>query len=174
MSNKQDLLKKIKQLASQGFLGEKANAELMLKKLMKKYNITSADLDDEILIYTKINVKRGYMQKNLLYQIIANSLPTLKRKNHFQKNAIYVELTKSEEREIRAKYDFYSKRFTAGLDIYFHAFIHKNKLTFNGPQEEPNPAKEIDKEKSSQILKMMNSLNEHQFNKQITSKSLSS
>lgn len=168
MSNKEDLLRKINLLASQGVYGEKTNAEAMLKKLMKKYNITSAELADDIVSFTKIQFKRGYMQKELLVQLIATSIPTLKRKYHFQKNNCFVELTKSEEIQIRAKYDFYSKRFADGLGIYFSAFVQKNKLFFNGPAEETKDIEQPCDEKLEQIFKMMNSLEQHQFRKQLT------
>lgn len=44
-----ELLKKIKALAERGYGGEKENAEKLLKKLMKEYNIKEEDLDEDVI-----------------------------------------------------------------------------------------------------------------------------
>ena len=57
MNKKIEILKKLKALADRGIGGEKENAELLLKKYMKKYNISEKELnkDEEKEVY--INLK---------------------------------------------------------------------------------------------------------------------
>lgn len=47
MADKAQLVKKIKALAERGESGESENAAALLRELMKKYNVTEADLCDD-------------------------------------------------------------------------------------------------------------------------------
>ena len=47
MSNKKEILLKLKRLAERGINGEKENAEKLLNKMMKKYEISEEELEQE-------------------------------------------------------------------------------------------------------------------------------
>lgn len=49
--DKKALVSKIKKLAEQGVGGEQTNAEIILRKIMEKYNITDDDIIDEVFYY---------------------------------------------------------------------------------------------------------------------------
>ena len=49
MDEKKKLIKKLQELAERGVGGEKEGAQKKLEQLMKKYNISEADLSDEQL-----------------------------------------------------------------------------------------------------------------------------
>lgn len=47
MSNKAELLKKIKALADRGVDGERESAQTLLARLMEQYGISETDLEEE-------------------------------------------------------------------------------------------------------------------------------
>jgi hypothetical protein len=167
MKNHEDLLRKLKALAEGGVGGEKVNAEAMLQKLLKKYNIDPDSLNDEALNFVEFKYKKGLYQSDLLLQIIASVIPTLKRKNGKYASYIKVDVTRSEEIEIRAKYDFYSKKLKEDFDLFFTAFFHRNNLYYHGESDSKDDSKPMDHEKIQKIVKMMNGLDQHQYRLQI-------
>lgn len=167
MSNKEDLLRKLKALANQGVQGEKVNAQAMLDKLMKKYNIDPESLDDDTLNWVEIKVKKGDWQKDLLIQVMLSCLPTYKRSNSFSRNTVKVDLTKAEEIEVRAKYEYYSKRMSEDISILFSAFLHKNNLFYRYDDFPKVDDKPIDKERVKKIVKMMDGMDRHTYYKQL-------
>ena len=66
---KEELLRKIKALAEHGVDGEAENAAVMLDRLMKKYGVTEADLDDEKVEEFSFRWKYPY-EDRLLAQIV--------------------------------------------------------------------------------------------------------
>lgn len=69
MSDKTELLRKLKKLADEGIGGEKVNAEKKLNKLMSKYGISETELLED-KIETMEFIYHGVEQKRLLIQII--------------------------------------------------------------------------------------------------------
>ena len=47
MSNKEELLKKIKALADRGVDGERENAQAILYRLMEQYGISEAEIEED-------------------------------------------------------------------------------------------------------------------------------
>lgn len=167
MRNKEDLLRKLRALAIQGIDGEKENAQQMLDKLMKKYNIDPQYLDDDVLNWVEIKVKKGYLQKELLIQVVLSCISTYKRKNTIRTTRVAIELTKFEEIEIRAKYEFYSKRMFEDVSILFNAFLSKNNLFYRFDDAPKSDIKPIDKQKAYKIYKMMDAMDKHTYHKQL-------
>ena len=170
MSTREDLLRKLKALAEGGVGGEKVNAEKMLNKLLTKYNIDPDSLESDSLRMVEFKVKKGQFQRDILTQVIANCLPTLKRSNRKTKNGFICQVSIVEEIEIRAKYTFYSERFKDDLLIMFNAFIHKNDLFYKGETESQFTDKPINYEQATRILQMMNGLKKHHYATQIEHK----
>jgi len=167
MKNHEDLLRKLKALAEGGVGGEKINAEALLQKLLKKYDIDPDSLNDDALNFVEFKYKKGLYQSELLLQVILSVIPTVHRKNAKYRSYIKVEVTRSEEIEIHAKYDFYSKKLKEDLDIFASAFYHRNGLFYQGKSESKNKSEPMDHEKIQKIVKMMNGLDQHQYRVQI-------
>jgi hypothetical protein len=123
-----ELAKKLKALADGSkATGEKHTAQLHLDKIMKKYNISAEELEEDTLLRIEFKVPRS---KKTLFTAIAVSITGVNRwwGVHRRRSIIYGEVSKSEEAEIRAKFNFYSKVYDEQLDLFFKAFIHKNDI----------------------------------------------
>src|SRR2546421_4978458 len=123
-----ELAKKLKVMAERGEGGEKYNAKRHLDIIMQKYGISKEELDDELLrVITFTCSKR---QHALLAQI-AVSVTGRNRKwksDKGKKTMVIGEVTKLEEAEIRAKFNFYWKEWEKKQGVFLQAFIQKNQL----------------------------------------------
>ena len=84
-----------------------------------------------------------------------------------RRNTMKVDLTKAEEVEVRAKYEYYSKRMSEDISILFSAFIHKNNLFYKYDDFPKGDDKPVDKERVKKIIKMMNSMDRATYYKQL-------
>lgn len=67
--NKKELLRKLRALAEQGVGGEKLNAQKKLEEMLKKYNISDKELDEETVELYHFKV-RGERERLLIAQIM--------------------------------------------------------------------------------------------------------
>lgn len=67
-------LKKLHALAEQGDAGERENAKVLLEKLMRKYNVSEASLDDSEVGLHELSYKTPYERK-LIHQLIYKIAP---------------------------------------------------------------------------------------------------
>ena len=135
-NNISDTMKKLLELSRRGIDGEKANAEKLLKKLMKKYNITEEDLLIEEVKKRDVKYKADWQDK-LLNQIMHMINPfrnTYKYRNSKRRVTI-IECTDAEFIEFKYLYSIYSNAFERELETFTKAFIYKNNIF---PKEEPN------------------------------------
>ena len=173
MNSKIELLKKLKALADSGVGGEKVNAEKMLKDLMLKHGISEDDISDEVLKRYKIPYKRGNeIYLTFLWQIVSL---VLKERRHRatgyedKKNRrIVVMLTTAEYIEITALNEFYVYHLQKDLDLFYLAFLQKNKL-LAAPSDNDKKVtnKELEKYLKAQML--AEGLDKHEYLKQIES-----
>jgi len=133
MENKAtELAKKLKALAERGIGGEKINAEIALKRLLKKHNISLEDIEEETKYRRYIKVPKS--KEKLFHQICANvlgrdfSVYGNPRKPGFS----IIDLSNSDFLEIEAKYKFYLKCYQEELDVFYLAFVQKNNLFTKG------------------------------------------
>jgi len=123
-----ELGKKLQALVRRGKGGEAINAKRQLDRLMAKYGITPEELEDEIYQEVEFKVK-GKDRK--LFMHVAISVTGINRPWKFlkkNKTRFYGEVTKVEEVEIRAKFDFYLRFYKEEADVFLSAFIHANHL----------------------------------------------
>lgn len=123
-----ELAKKLKALADKSsFEGERHTAQLQLDKVMKKYNITKEELEENRLERIEFKVPRN---KQKLMSHIIMSVVGLERwlAKHRRKSVVYSEVTKAEEAEIRAKFNFFTRAFDDELELFYDAFIIKNNI----------------------------------------------
>ena len=129
MTDKQELLAKIQALAKGGSGGEKANAEILLKKLMKKYDISEQDIElDEIMAFrfTYKNQFEENLAHQIAYSICGNINPEKMIYTNRKQGRIWC--TNAEFLEFDAKFAFYKDCLKKDLSIFYRAFVQKNYL----------------------------------------------
>lgn len=128
MDNKKELLLKLQELAKRGINGEKENADKLLKKLMKKYNISEDEINNEEMNEVELEL-RNDIEVRLVSQILFsffNNAPLYRRLKKRVK--YYTKLTKSQEIEFRYMFSVYLEDFRKQELIFYRAFINKNNI----------------------------------------------
>lgn len=128
MSNKNELLLKLKKLSERGIDGEKKNATELLNNLMKKYNISESELNSLEIKRFDIELKNDIEQRlasQILYAFF-NNTPLYQYINAQTK--FCVELTKSQEVEFRYMFSIYLEDFKKQELVFYRAFISKNNI----------------------------------------------
>lgn len=130
--DKLELIKKIQALALNGVGGEALNAQKKLESLMKKYNISKEELNEEVVNEFEIKTKNAFEQ-DLLNQIcfsVYGNIDNSKGLYYYttSKKIMLVKCTKAEFLEIEAKFDFYKKEYKKQLRLFYKAFIQSNHL----------------------------------------------
>jgi hypothetical protein len=162
------LLRKIKALAEAGVEGERETAQERLDFLMKKYDISLDALEGETKTKFKFRLRKD--QFNFFNQICFNvcnddyGMWFAKRYPTGESDVYQIECTDAQYIEIQAKFEFYWKRYQADLEIFYRAFIQRNKL-YGTPTKEDEKREMT--EKDWQILQMSQGLKAHPFHKQI-------
>lgn len=172
--NKQELLKKLKALAEHGVGGEKENAQKLLEKFMRKYNISEDDIDDDRIIKYSKKVKNDY-EKQLLVQTVykvtngdAYSFRYIATGRKI-KNLVGYECTAAQNIEIEFLFDFYKRLFYKEIDLLLNAFIQKHDI-FGTPPEDSSSPDEMDLERISRLIQMMSVLSDETPQLQIESR----
>ncbi len=166
MTNKEkELILKIKALADKGIEGEKENAQKILNSLLKKYNITVESLETEELHWCKFDVTK--VERRLLDQI-AYSV-TADFDLSIVNGITYLELTKAQEVEVRFKFSFYNNLYKKELELFYHAFIHKNDIYNKDPKNtvDPNEFTEEEKERRRRVKEMSKGIERGQLLRQL-------
>ena len=174
------LAKKLKALADRGIGGEKQNAITMLEKLMKTHGIT-IDMLEGLLITEHI----CYIQPEarvFFHQVVASELGkggarpykfTYKLKRVPGKDRFGLQCTDEEFIYIMAKFEFYYRQYLEDQEIFYSAFIQKNRLYVkpndDGEKSEDDrpPLTPEEKLKLYKMANMMEGLEMKVFNKQI-------
>lgn len=171
MSKYIELAKKLNELAKRGVGGEKDNATAMLNALMKKHKISMTDIEGEAVCrhYFSVNTQNS----QFFAQIVGNVNRDLKNYRISGRGKLnrMVECNVAEGVEIRAKFNFYWKAYEEDLNIFYSAFIQKNKLyRANDPDEELEPGKPMtieEKVRAYKIANMTEGLDRHNYLKQL-------
>lgn len=149
-NNISDTMRHLLELSKKGVGGEKENANKLLHKLMKKYNISEDDLEKEELHKHDVRFKTRW-QEQLIHQIVYMINPErdiYKYTNRKVKIAI-LELTDAEWIEHQYLYSIYKKSFEEELELFTSAFIQKNNIF---PKEVPDRIKEQQEKESKQEM----------------------
>lgn len=123
-----DLARKLKALADRGDGGEKYNAKKQLDLIMKKYGITMDMIEEETQFLITFKIPKQYQK---LFIAIAISITGQKRywgRRTRSFSILVGKVNKSEEAEIRAKFNFYSRVWNDQQEIFLLAFINKNEI----------------------------------------------
>jgi hypothetical protein len=173
MDKVKELAKKLKALADRGEGGERLTAENMLQKLLKKHDISIAEIEGESTEIEMISISKKYeFISHIIIQSVVGECPfysfTNKDTGKNLSSKTGVKCTKAEFIEIQAKLDFYYKVFETELHYFEIAFLHKNNIepkTFN--PENDDRRKQLSYEESQKIRLISGGIDEHPFLKQI-------
>jgi len=164
-------IKKLAVLADQGYGGEKEAASFMLDRLMNKYGITDADLEEETTALEWFRYKDD-LQKRLLNQVLYMVLgdrDTYKRKDGRGK-LIAVYCTAAERLEVEIAYDFFKRAMLEELERFLEAFIIKNHLYPPPDKQRVNTGEEEQEISEQDMLKltyMLRGMERHTLRKMI-------
>lgn len=111
MSNKTELLQKIKALADRGVEGERESAQAILSRLMEQYGISEAELEEDRR-ETAWFAYSQEIERRLLAQIIymvtgASSYGCVGTYTGRKRKKLGAECTAAERMEIEANYEFF-------------------------------------------------------------------
>lgn len=131
MSNKTELLQKIKALADRGVEGERESAQAILSRLMEQYGISEAELEEDRR-ETAWFAYSQEIERRLLAQIIymvtgASSYGCVGTYTGRKRKKLGAECTAAERMEIEANYEFFKAAMSEELEIFFSAFAYKKQ-----------------------------------------------
>lgn len=127
--NLMEKLQKLSELAKRGIGGEKENAEILLKKLMKKHHITEEDLKLKVKNWYKFNVDSELESKLLIqtaYMVCGHNDDGNYRKK--TKRTYFLELTAEQKIEIEYIFSIFKEDLKKELESFYKAFIYKNDI----------------------------------------------
>lgn len=136
-------LRKIYELALNGVGGEKANAERLLTKLLKKHDMTIEHLSREFEpTYEYYFPFKDEFERSLLTQVICKVLDTHEYtyRRYNKRKSIHIEVTPSQFFEIDMLYGLYKKAWAKELQATIAAFISVNEIY--PESENPNPTED--------------------------------
>lgn len=166
-----DKLRKIRELALNGYKGERSGAQELFDSLVKKYNLEDYDFDDEEEIKEYDLIYHGNDERQLLLQVyykVTNSTTTYAIRytdtGRLSKTIMRVECTESQYIETEFLFDFYKRLWYEEVKILLSAFIQKHKL-FGNPDDPSDNG--YDEETLARIMKMTRDLKDATPLKQI-------
>ncbi len=175
MSNKAELLQKIKALADRGVDGERESAQALLSRLMKQYGISEAELEEEQretawFRYSQETERR--LLNQIIYMVTGKSgFGCVGAYTRRKRKEMGTHCTAAERLEIEANYEFFKAAMKAELEVFYTAFSSKNHLF---PSPDKCPTKDIEDlttEEREKVLKaglMMEGMERHTLRKALT------
>lgn len=174
MSDKEELVKKIKALADSGVGGEKENAQKILTELMRRYNISEEELCEENIKEFEIKIPKVFKAHELAVQTFYSVVGCKNEKKFFsgykEKRNRFVFCTSAEFVEFEAKYKFYLHYLEKESERFYSAFIQANKIFPPKGLERENVEQETLTNEDIEVLKMAAGLEKHNYNLQIENK----
>lgn len=170
MTNREDLLRKLKALSERGEGGEAINAADKLQQLLKQYGMDESDLESETREQRTIKHGKGQFGQRLLGQVIymvmgAVDTYDMLRGGKKVPNITVVECTMAEQIEIQAAYNFYLHHLNAGLDKYYEAFIQKENIFPDASKKQSGYAKPVSFDED--MVRLYHSIDKHDRNPQL-------
>lgn len=155
-------IKKVKELAERGIGGEKENAKILLDKLLKKYNISFNEVNNEEKDEYIFNYKTNFDEK-ILIQCLLKYSKSDDYLTYKQENKIKIKLTKLEWLDVEASYDFYKNLFSKEIDLLFTAFINKHDIFREKNPNDNSKGKELSEQEMESLINMMKGLSNNSF-----------
>jgi hypothetical protein len=128
------LAQKLHALSLRGVDGERTTAEAMLRKLMAKHGITLEDL--QLVQRTQRNYKyESTAHKDFIIQVWANVAPDALGSIYKPGRTVAIDLSHAEHLQMLLKLDHYWQLYQRELSIFYEAFIRKNDLVRQVPED---------------------------------------
>lgn len=144
-----ELARKLHALSQRGVYGEKVNAEVALKRLLKRHGIEEWELVGETQRVFQFSYRK--MEQRFVWQVICNVIGK-RRDVRYNSHERYfsVKLTAAEHVEVSIKLDHYWQLLKEERELFYSAFIQANKLyTKSDPDEvkdaEPPTPEELER-----------------------------
>ena len=179
-SDKMELLRKVRALADSGIGGEKVNAEALLERLMRKYEIEECDIVDGIVKDHQFTFgKKSNFSKRLIEQIVYSVVGNIDEdKGTYRylfknRNRICIRCTDSEFLEIATMYDFYNSCLSEDLELLYSAFVQSNMIYPPDDlikKKQGTDDKKTLSDEDKKVLKLAYSLEAHHYRKRIAQK----
>ena len=170
MSKFIELAKKLKALAEQGVGGEKVNAEIKLRALMQKHNISMSDIEEPVLVERVFIIPDKY--RRLFMYIVMNVCGDVSiYKSSRKRTAFFVEMSAEDYILVTQKFDFYSKAYEQKLKVFLRSFIMANDLfmKINDDDEDPPESLNSMSDEYLEALEMASKIKKDVFFKQLKS-----
>ncbi len=168
------LAKKMKELADRGDPGEKENAAEFLEQLLIKHNLTIEDVVGEKT--TERSFKYEYnntVHRKFVMQVIASVIGvnrqftyTLYSKASYRIDWV-VDITDAEFIEISEKLEFFWPIYKKEHELFYGAFVQKNKLYTKDGKKKDEPLTPEEEEKIQKIMIISEGLDEHTLTKKL-------
>lgn len=131
---KKELIKKLQALAERGVGGEKEGAQRKLEQLMKKYNISEADLSDEQLHEHEWKYHTEFEKRLLrqtMYKVIGKDFTEHAYAYTWgrgSKSVLGLRCTDAQAIQIGIEYEFYCQTWKEEQEFFFKCFIQKHRI----------------------------------------------
>ena len=150
-------IKHIQALAERGERGEKDRARELLARLMEKYSLTEADLENE-RAETAWFTYHDELERRILQQIIyavtgKPSFGCVGTYTNRKRKKRGVECTAAEKLEIEANHAFFYEAAKKEMEVFLYAFYMKNGLFPSGDKVETKEWEELTPEQKEEVLK---------------------
>lgn len=159
-----NLAKKVNELANRGEGGELRNAQMMLKKLRNKHNITIEEINRDQKKEYFIKYKR--IHKGLTINLIAHVCGDIDTYSYKNKKILgfFIECTPFEFIELTALINFYTNEYDRQCKIFEKAFIVKNRIMI----KDAKVLKHTEMTKQDwEILEMMRGVKKRNYQRQL-------
>lgn len=173
MNDPKERIKKLYALAMRGVGGEKKQAQALLEKLLKKYDLTLEELDEEKINRYELEY-HGKEQEELLVQTIYkvtgsyDEIYSLRfnKSGRACKTRLAAYCTEAQKAEIDFLFDFYCRLWEKERARLLSAFIQKHEIF--GALKEGEKCEEISHEERMKLYALMRGLSDEQPLKQLT------
>lgn len=166
MSDPQDLMKKLYNLAQRGVGGEKISAQEKLNTLLEKNNMTLDDLQEDIPKINYFEYHSPY-EKKLLCQIFYKVMGASSDYQIYTPNSgegkytkLAIMCTAAQKIEIDLDFDFYKRALDEEMEYLYQGFIQKMMIfPSDAPTNQIN-MKELSPEDLAKLKKQMRYAND--------------
>lgn len=174
-----NLAKKLKALADRGVGGEANNANEKLQQLCRKYNISISEIEEDAVSIHCFFLGDTFFELKFFKQIVYSVNPIGRRIFQYKykmkrapgKIRMGIECTSSEFVEIMAKFEFFFSDFQKQSDLFYRAYIQKNRIYKKNTGEHTETKKELTPEEKGELFKivqMMLGIDNKVFHKQLS------
>ena len=164
----QELLKKLHALSTQGVEGERENAKSMFLSMCERLRVDPQNFEPEPKKLYWIPYKKKFKGKEFAMQVVSSVIGHFEYREY--NNKIGIELSAAEHSELVQRLNFYYPKFLKDVEVYYTAWIHKNKLYVKPDPNAKGRDRELTPEEIMRIRQLMalaDNIDTHKFHLQL-------